>query len=97
MQEVARAVDAAWRLELFDPEMSKSTREIRQLEYRVALMKLENAAPQLELRVDDLVAGQPASAQVTKCGPCGIGRLPTHPWTLWEESLGFGWELVLCR
>ena len=62
--------------------------ELQEAEYRLALLKLKKAAPQLELCVPELVKGVPAARETTRCGPCGRGRLPLQPWALCMESLG---------
>ena len=62
--------------------------EIREAEYRLALLKLKKAAPRLQLCVSELVQGVTADRQNTRRGPCGRGWLPCHPWTLTFDSLG---------
>ena len=74
--------------EYTDEELEEQL-ELKEAEYRLALLKLKKAAPDLELCVSELVKGVPADRQATMRGFCGRGRLPANPWELYMESSGY--------
>ena len=71
-----------------DEEVVAERLEVREAEYRMALLRLRRAVPQLGLQVSELVKGVPADRQNSRRGPCGRGRLPHMPWELYMDSLG---------
>ena len=97
--EVAEATRAAeafeWVLRQRDlinePEcLGEDEVQLRELDYKVCLLKLTRAVPELNINPDELIAGAHARNVLTRACPCGNGRLPAFPWVPWRRSrLGF--------
>ena len=90
--EVAEATRAAEAYEMVQTErespghwnLDDDECTFRELDFKVALMKLKRKVPQLDFRPDDVISGA-YSAPTFVCR-CGEGRLPVFPWVPLDED-----------
>lgn len=78
--EVAAATEAAEMFELIDSDTEEEEREFRELDFKLALMKLKRAVPELDFRPEEVMTGAYAQCALTFACRCGSGRLPAFPW-----------------